>query len=497
MIRWLTTRNVRTRLTIWYLMILGVVLTVFSVGIVIVLEQLLDSSLNDSVADRTESLIALIEIRNGDPVLPDSMIIASSFDEFDAEDDDDTSDSVVAQDEEPFARTYNANGEIVSNAGAHPAIPVPENRVARALDGRGSRSTIGSGTNSFRVMVIPLIAEGAVVGAIEVGQPREELVESVNTLINVLVIAVPVTLIVASAGGWFLARRALMPVDEMTEAARRISAEDLSQRLGMNLQDDEFGRLSRTLDDMIERLDVAFQQQRQFTADASHELRTPLAALKGHSEVTLAHPRTAEEYAEALSRIDDEVARLIQLVQRLMVLARADAGQIPIERELIPVNEIIEGAAEQLVSSAERQGVSLKLGSGPDVRLWADTSLMLQLFMNLIDNAIRHTPDGGSITLAWRLVDSQVEIDVQDTGEGVAAEDLPHVFERFYRADRARGRRQGNTGLGLAICDWIARSHGGAITVTSPPGSGACFSVRLPISSSSDAGPNLNGESRS
>src|SRR5699024_5541005 len=160
-----------------------------------------------------------------------------------------------------------------------------------------------------------------------------------------------------SAGGWFMARRALQPVDQMTSIAREITAEDLSRRPELNLPDDELGRLARTLDEMIDRIDTAFRQQRQFTADASHELRTPLTALKGHIEVTLDHSRSPEEYRDALSRMDGEVDRLIRLVQRLLVLARADAGQIPIEREPITVSQIIEAAAGQMSPQASRKDV--------------------------------------------------------------------------------------------------------------------------------------------
>jgi heavy metal sensor kinase len=484
MMDWLKSRNVRTRLTLWYLLIFGTVLIIFSIGVLLLLERSLEDGVNDTLTERTEALISIIEVRDGRPFLPDAVVAASVFDEFDTDDDDD--DLMTIQDEEPFARTWDTNGEIVSNAGAHPALPRPANMIDDALHGDVSRDVIGRGEDSFLVLVRPVLQGGETIGVVEVGQPREDLVETVNSLIDILLVVVPVTLLATSLGGWFLARRALQPVDHMATVARRISAEDLSQRLDLALPDDEFGRLARTLDEMIDRIDTAFQRQRQFTADASHELRTPLTALKGHIEVTLEHSRTADEYQEALVLINGEMERLIALVQRLLVLARADAGQIPIEREQIALREIVEAAVEQLTSQATTSGVTLKISDGPDMDIWVDHSLFLQLLMNLIGNAIRHTPANGSVTVSWDWNSDGFAIVIQDTGEGIAPEDLPHIFERFYRADRVRGRRGGHTGLGLAISQWIAAAHGGRISAESSPGSGSSFTVSLPSRTLSD-----------
>jgi heavy metal sensor kinase len=478
MFRWLSSRHVKTRLTAWYLFLLGIVLVVFSVGITLLLERSLEDGLDDNVQERTVSLVAVLETEDGEPRFPDAVVAAATFDEF----DDDSDDPIVAQDEEPFARTYDVDGNLASNAGANPVLPQPNDMIATAIDGHSSMATIGQGEDSFRVLVRPVLVDGAVIGAIEVGLPREDLVETVDGLISIIIFAIPLTLIAATAGGWLLARRALQPVDLMTSLAREISAEDLSRRLDMKLPDDEFGRLARTLDNMIARLDIAFQRQRQFTADASHELRTPLTAMKGHLDVTRERPRSVEEYQDALDRIDREVDRMTKLVQRLLVLARADSGQIPVEFEFISASQLVEAATEQHALQASQQGVNLTTTPGPDVTLSVDQSLMLQLLMNLIDNALRHTSPGDSVDVRWSRSGNQIAIEVEDTGTGIDEDDLPHIFERFYRADRARSRREGSAGLGLAISRWIAQAHGGSISVQSEPGRGSCFTVHLPVS---------------
>jgi heavy metal sensor kinase len=474
---WSSIRNVRTRLTGWYLLLLGVILITFSIGIIFLLQRSLESGLEDSVHERADGLVAVLELSDSRPILPGTVVASATIDEFD---DDDNDDPVEFQDDEPFARTYDVAGDLVSNAGANPLLPQPEQMISSALEGRSNSTIIGQGEDSFRVVVRPITVEGDMIGAIEVGLPREDVVETVDELIDIVIIAIPLTLLAASAGGWLLARRALRPVDQITSLARQISAEDLSKRLQLALPDDEFGRLARTLDEMIERLDVEFQRQRRFTADASHELRTPLTALKAHIDVTREQSRSPSEYQDVLMRIDHEVERLISLVQRLLVLARADSGQIPVEFESIPVAQIVEAAAEQHIPQATERGITLDISPGPNSTLWVDQSLLLQLLMNLIDNALRHTTSDGSITLRWRHTERHIEIDVEDTGEGIAPVDLPHIFDRFYRADRARSRRTGSAGLGLAISQWIAEAHGGWLSVRSDPGKGSCFTLHLP-----------------
>jgi heavy metal sensor kinase len=264
--------------------------------------------------------------------------------------------------------------------------------------------------------------------------------------------------------------------------ARRITAEDLSERLDAQLPDDEVGRLARTFDEMIARLDGAFRRQRRFTADASHELRTPLTAIKGQVEVALAKPRAAADYEQVLRSVNEEADRLIRMVGSLLTLARADAGEIPIAADTVSLGELVGAAVEQVRPLAERGGLALAVEPGPPLSVPADEDLLLQLVLNLLDNAIKYTPPGGSVTAGWNAETDRAELWVRDSGVGIAAEHLGRVFDRFYRVDAARSRGEGGAGLGLSICRWIAEAHGGSIFIESEPGRGTVVTASLPIS---------------
>ena len=305
---------------------------------------------------------------------------------------------------------------------------------------------------------------------------------SVYTLTRYLLIvglAYPITLVLATFGGVFFARHALSPVDNVTRLARRISAEDLGQRLDLQLPDDEVGRLARTFDEMIARLDEAFRRQREFTADASHELRTPLTIIKGQIDVSLQREREPEVYRQVLSTVNEEVDRLIRLAGSLLTLTRADAGQIPLTLKPVSVSDLVAGTLEQVRPLASQREIELQLLADTDVTIRADEDLLLQLLLNLLDNAIKYTPAGGQVTAGWSLDGDQVALWVRDTGPGIPEEHLSHLFDRFYRVDKSRSRAEGGVGLGLAISRWIAEAHAGSLSVESEQGAGSTFTVRL------------------
>jgi heavy metal sensor kinase len=248
----------------------------------------------------------------------------------------------------------------------------------------------------------------------------------------------------------------------------------------MDLPDDELGRLARTFDEMIGRLDESFQRQRQFTADASHELRTPLTAIKGQVDVALQRDRDPVAYREVLQTLNSEVDRMIRLISSLLTLARADAGQIPLNRQATSIRTSLENAVEQIRPLAAGRGIILELREGPEVTSLSDPDLLLQLWLNLLDNAIKHTPSGGQIAVALEEDGGEAIVTVTDTGPGIAPEHLPYIFDRFYRADPARTRSEGGSGLGLSISRWIAEAHGGSIEARSQVARGSTFVVRLP-----------------
>jgi heavy metal sensor kinase len=296
-----------------------------------------------------------------------------------------------------------------------------------------------------------------------------------------------VALVWAWFGGYFLARRALAPVDQITRAAQKISGEDLSERLNLPLPDDELGRLAAAFDDMIERLDQAFRRQRQFTADASHELRTPLAVIRSQAEVALRQPRDAAYYSRVLGSIGEESERLTRLAENLLALARADDRQ-PVACEPLDLEELVAEAGARVAPRARDRGIQLTVTIEPIGAVRGDATWLTQLLLNLLDNALRHTRANGRVQLSLGPASSGALLQVSDNGEGIPPEHLPHVFERFYRADRARSRAAGGAGLGLAICAWVARAHDGRLEVASTLDRGTTFSLWLPTAVSSAPG---------
>ncbi|MBI1886220.1 MAG: heavy metal sensor histidine kinase [Chloroflexi bacterium] len=457
-------RSLRLRLTLWYVLLLAIIIAAFSAGIYLTLRHNLYDGLDDSIRNRANVLLDIVRYEDGSPTLAG---VVSSND---------------PNEGESFVRVFDASGRVTfDNSAAEGGAPIDQRSLERALAGETASRTVRLDDETFRVRTLTIQRDGQISGVLEVAESREDVSDTLRTLLLILAVAYPLTLAVASFGGFFLAGRALSPIDSLTRLARRISAEDLSQRLNLRLPDDEVGRLAQTFDEMIARLDEAFRRQREFTADASHELRTPLTAIKGQVEVALGKPRAVAPYREVLQVVNEEVDRMIRLVGSLLTLARADAGQIPIASEAINLPELVAAAVEQVHPAMDQRDVELHLEPGPAVTLRADEDLLLQLLLNLLDNAGKYTPSRGRVTVGWAVVDGQVELWVRDNGVGIAPEHLPHVFDRFYRVDKARSRAAGGAGLGLSICRWIAKAHGGSISVESALGEGTAFTVKLPV----------------
>jgi heavy metal sensor kinase len=316
--------------------------------------------------------------------------------------------------------------------------------------------------------------------AIAVGRSTTDIDESLAGLIRTLVIAGPLTLVLAGAGGIFLAQRALKPVDQITRTAHEIEESDLSRRIPVQSKD-ELGRLAATLNKMIERLEKAFKRQKQFTSDASHELRTPLAVIQAESTLALSKERTADEYKQSLEIVSNESMLMAKVIDQLLTLARADSGKEQLSFEEIDLSELLAGVAANAEILCRDEGLEFRSDLMDNILVSGDRAKLRELFLNLLDNAIRYSPDGGKISLTLRRVKEMAVISIADTGIGISEEDIPHIFERFYRVDKARSRVENGAGLGLAICKYIAEIHGGRIEVISRLGEGSTFSVWLPI----------------
>jgi heavy metal sensor kinase len=359
------------------------------------------------------------------------------------------------------------------NWGASPAEPdrIPAAGVTRTLVVAG---------HPVRLLTTPLSVRGAR-WVIELGSPVDEFYNALNRVASTIVLASPFAMLLVFAGGYWMSGRALAPVDRITRTARTIGVQDLAARLPLRGSDDELDRLSVTLNEMFARLEAAFERVTQFTADASHELRTPVAIIRTTAELARRTSRTEAEYVAAFDLILAESVRTSRLIDDLLLLARGDAGADGMVSEPMDLVDSLREACEEGRILAEAAAVSFSYDLPSGCPVAGDPSALQRLFLVLLDNAVKYTPAGGGVRVTVNVDEEYVEVDVRDTGVGIPPEDLPHLFERFYRVSKDRSRRTGGAGLGLSIAQWIARHHQGDIFVESQPGCGSVFRVRLPI----------------
>ncbi len=296
--------------------------------------------------------------------------------------------------------------------------------------------------------------------------PLEEIDRELGELLSALAMAV--------------ARTALAPVQQLDRLTQEITAERLDRRLTPANPGDELGRLTQTINQMIGRLEGSFSEIRRFTADASHEIRTPLTAIRAETEVALRQPLTVHEYQNLLGSILEECDRLSRLTDQLLTLAREDAGSSRAVHEVVDIAGIVQEVAETLRPVAESKGLRFHSETDGPVRVSGDNLGLRQVFFNVLDNAIKYTPPGGDVRIDLSQRDGEVVMTIRDTGIGIAAEHLPHVFDRFYRVDKARSRAEGGTGLGLSIARSTVVAHGGRIELTSTPSQGTTCMIQLP-----------------
>lgn len=310
-------------------------------------------------------------------------------------------------------------------------------------------------------------------------EPLDSIAADLGSLRRTLAIALPLLILLAGAGGYFLTRRGLAPLGSMAEQARRITSQNLDARLEIGHAAEELSLLSVSFNELLSRLDQSFGSMRRFVQDASHELRTPLAVIRGEADVALSRERTAPEYRESLATIQQESQRLSRLVDDLLNLARADAGRVQLRVEQLYLNDLLTECCRSVQPLAVARQIELECRCAGDVPFRGDEGLLRRMVINLLDNAVRYTPPGGKVSAALEQQGSDVCIRIADTGVGIAPEATQRVFERFYRADESRSRRQDGFGLGLSIVKWIAESHHGAVELTSQPGQGSTFTVHL------------------
>lgn len=462
-------RTLRARFALWTAGLLLAAMLGFSAFVYLRTAQGLRGSLDDSLQVSAAQAIAGIggenlNIEDGQVSLGDNLSETAAFTQL--------------QEQGLTIRVLNGDGTVRQAVGTYRSLPVDSGSLSAATTGTPVYSTLPiSGSAAVRVYTLPIQEDGRLVGLVQVIQSLAPVEETLRQLLTALLIGIPLLVLLAGAGGYLLAARALQPIDAISRTAQQISGADLHARINLPPTPDEVGRLAATFDGMLERLDGAFRRERQFTADASHELRTPLAAMEAILTVTRERPRSGPEYDQALDDLTAQTRRLRGLVEDLLRLARGETRRLAVH-EPINLSLLLSDVAETLRPLADERGITIQTAIAPDLRLTGDSDGLIRLFLNLLDNAMKYTPHG-SVCLGAHRAASQLVVTVQDIGIGIAPEHLPRLFERFYRVDAARN--DSGSGLGLAIAHEIVQAHGGTIAVASEQGQGTIVTVCLPL----------------
>ncbi len=368
------------------------------------------------------------------------------------------------------------------------ALALSHHQVFETLDERTTKALIGGGR--LRMVTYPVFEDLMPRYLVQVAADTLPLDQNMFELRLLLFVSVPLTILAAALGGLFIAKKAFDPIDRIIRTAQSISAEHLDKRLDAGKVDDEVTRLSKTLNAMFDRIEEAFRLQKQFTADASHELKTPLTILLGEMEVALSNPRTSEDYVNTLRSAVEEIRRITKIVDELLTIARLESGQLQMQRLPIRLDELLLDAVSKTSGYASQRSISINFEvrdksseESEEVFLSGDEDKLLSVFINLLDNAIKYSTDNTTIRVVQTTGKDFATVEIIDRGVGIAAEDLPHIFDRFYRADKSRssdGSHRG-TGLGLSISKYLIEAHGGTVSVQSELGVGTTVTIRLPI----------------
>jgi heavy metal sensor kinase len=445
------------RLVLWYAVVLAIVLVVFSAVLYWSLRQTLYNQLDSDLQSESELIAQAIRISR-DLTLPGNTIRELP------------PDAAVS--------VFGRSGRSIVRLSGSDLLQPSELMVQSAEQEQPAFADDTINGEQWRIYARPFTRAGQITGVIEVGQPTTEIERSLRIRLETMAIVIPLTLLLATLGGIFLSGRAMNPINRIIETVRAIQAEDLTRRVTAPDEGDEIGRLSHTFNDMLDRLEAAFSRERQFTADAAHELRTPLTLILNEVEVALNRPRSAEEYHDVLVSVEEDVNRMTALVRTLLELARSGSSTLANQRT-IDLATVAADVADQYQPLAAERGLTLSCNRPKPVLVAGDPARLRLVVANLIDNAISYTPPGGTVDVLIRRKNGEATLAVRDTGSGIAPEHLPHVFERFYRVDRARSA--GHAGLGLALCQAIVTEHAGHLEATSQVGQGSCFTIRLPL----------------
>jgi len=464
-------QSIRFRLTLWYVAILGVILCSFSGFLYLTLSR----SLHHYMDAKIKTIADFVASSYSSPYAKYGVNLDRIVEE-----------ATGMRPTGKFIQVLDTTGRIGLKSGnlGRFQLPISIRALRNASRGRVTFETNRTiGTSPIRIVTVPIVAGHRVTNIVQVASSLEDMEKALHTLLLILSITIPSALAVASLGGNFLANRALRPVEEVTNTARAITSHNLNRRIRIKKGKDEIGRLAETFNEMISRLDRSFKQMRQFSADASHELKTPLTVLKGEIEVALRRERKNDEYRTVLESNLEEINNMTKIVDDLLLLSHADNGEVPLTKSMIDLSHFLSEIQAQSQLLATAKSIHVSFHKNRSIYALADPLRLKSMMLNLVENGIKYSPEGSRIDIALEEDDGFALITVKDHGIGIPQEALPHVFDRFFRVDKARSRHEGGTGLGLSICKWVAEAHNGSISVKSELGKGSTFAVRLPTMS--------------
>ena len=466
--------SLRARLTIWYVGLLAIILIAFAL-VIYTLQQ--RSALGEVDAELQTYTRALISVASRDLLIkyvngtaPDMTPRGEVVPTF-------TGSQLFVQFSDLFGQLGTQSPKLRDEH-----IPLDDEMREWANQGRATKRTVELPNGTLlRVYTEPVIVDNLVIGYIQVARTINAVADSLKRLATLLVVGIGLALALAGLVGVLLAEAALRPIDSVTQTALRITqTDDLSRRIQLppSAPQDEVGRLASTFNLMLDRIEILFETQQRFIADVSHELRTPLTTIRGNLALI---KRSGEVDPDSLAAMEGEADRMARLVRDLLLLAQADAG-VTLQRSTVELDSLLLEVYRQtrIIAQQTGSGVTVRLGAEDQATVQGDADRLRQLLLNLAENAVKYTPPGGHVTLGLVRQDGWVKVTVSDTGIGIPAEDVPHIFERFYRVDKARSREKGGTGLGLSIAQWIAQAHGGRLDVASLVGQGTTFALSLP-----------------
>jgi len=458
------TRSLRFRLTAWYASLLAVVFVIFSVATYQLLRHYLERSLAESLRRRADQI--------------DVSLLANADKTGDAYVADEIKGRYAPENFDRFVRVTRNDGPVIYVSGRAADFD-PTGLPAAPLSNATWVATLNDGSKLL-ITAKTYQAPSGRLYLVESGGPVQSIETPLARLMELLVLGVPLVAIIAIVGGYFLVGRALAPVVRMAQSAEEITLHNLKEQLPLMDTGDEMEQLSLALNRMIDRLREAFEQNRRFLADASHELRTPLTALRGELESVMEETTSAPERDRIGSALE-EVDRLAKIVETLFAISRLEAGEAQREWKRFDLAQLASSTADQMALLAEDKGVSVACEATSEVSVEGDQARIKQVVVNLLDNAIKYTPSGGSVRVNVHASENKAVMEVIDTGIGIPAAALPHVFERFFRVDEARSRKVDGAGLGLAIVRSICVAHGGQAQVDSVENRGSRFRVELPL----------------